>query len=188
MPGRKLAGAFVGFFGLVGIGGCASTSGEPPPALTKCDPPQPTPQEVRWLKPASGDVPATFQTQGIGAQVNKPLALEQGVEVTTEEVRYVPVGEDTNVAMARVAVKRGNEKVVLSLGRQLPGQVCYANALGLWVGLVDVAPPKAMIRVGTPPPPPGTPPAEQKTEEKPEEKAPAKPEEKAAPGKTPGKK
>ena len=159
MSGRKWAGLFVGLLGLVAFVGCASTSGEPPPALTKCDPPQPTPQEVRWLKPASGNAPATFQTQGIPAPVNKTLALEQGVEVTAEEVRYVPVGEDKNVAMARLAVKRGGERVVLPLGRQLPGQVCYANALGLWVGLVDVAPPNAMIRVGMPPAPP---PAEQK--------------------------
>jgi hypothetical protein len=161
---RNWAGPFVaigvgllGLFGFMG-GGCASTSGERTPALTNCEPPQPTPQEVRWLKPASGDVAPTYQLQGIPAPVNKAVALETGVEVRAEEVRYVPVGEDTNIAMARLSVKRGNERVVLSLGRQLPGQVCYAKALGLWVGLVDVAPPKAMVRVGVPPVLPAPPP------------------------------
>ncbi|UQA54989.1 hypothetical protein [Polyangium aurulentum] len=165
---------FLGLFGFMG-GGCASTSGEPPPALTKCDPPQPAPQEVRWLKPASGNVAPSYQLQGVPVPVKQAVALETGVEVTAEEVRYVPVGEDTNVAMARLAVKRGNERVVLSLGRQLPGQVCYAQALGLWVGLVDVAPPKAMVRVGLPPVPAALKPEEPADEAKPEE---AKPEEK----------
>jgi hypothetical protein len=149
-----LALSLLAGLGLLGSLGCASATGERPLFVTKCDSPQPAPQEVLWLKPKSGSVPANVEVQGIAAEIKVPRALEDDVEITAEEVRYTPVGEDTNVAMARVAVRRGTERAVLSLGRQLPGKVCYTQALGLWVGLVDVAPPKAMIRVGKPPPPP----------------------------------
>ena len=100
---------------------------------------------------------STLVTPLAAAPVNKALAFEQGVEITVREVKYTPVAADRNLAMARITVRHGSETKDVSLGRELPGgKVCYQLATGVWVGLVETVPNKAMLRVGLPPaePPP----------------------------------
>jgi hypothetical protein len=170
MHGSRWKGALL-VAGLA-LGGCSSATGAQPvsqeeaAALMKCDGPQPVIQEVRWLgtveKPGAKPVPAPLH--GIPAEMEKPVTLEEGVSVNVHAVGYTPVAEDRNMAMARLTVTRGKESTDIGLGRQLPGAaVCYKRALGMWVGLVDVGPRKAMVRIGLPPP---EPPPEEKSGKK----------------------
>ncbi|MRG91561.1 hypothetical protein [Polyangium spumosum] len=128
----------------------------PTQASMECEGPQPpVVQNVRWLGPATA--PGKAPLAGVAAEVNKTLAFEEGVEVTVKQVKYTPIAADRNLAMALVSVRRGSETKDVRLGRELPGgKVCYQQASGLWVGLVETVPNKAMLRVGLPPaePPP----------------------------------
>lgn len=119
-----------------------------------CEGPQPSRvQDVRWLGTAVS--PEKPPLGGIGAEVGKTVSLAEGVEITTKQVEYTPIAADQNMALALVSVHRGNETKEVRLGRRLPGgPVCYQQAAGLWVGLVETVPNKAMVRVGLPPPEP----------------------------------
>ncbi|MDI3284396.1 hypothetical protein QHF83_13930 [Polyangium sp. 15x6] len=149
-----------GFFAaMLGIGllGCGASEATldgpdaPTQASMQCEGPQPpVVQNVRWLGPAKD--PGKAPLAGVAVDVNKAFAFEQGVEVTVREVKYTPVAADRNLAMARVTVRHGSETKDVSLGRELPGgKVCYQQATGVWVGLVETVPNKAMLRVGLPP-------------------------------------
>ena len=148
-----------GFFAaIVGVCllGCGPSSGvdgpdAPTQASMQCEGPQPAVvQNVRWLGPASA--PGKAPLAGVAAEVNKTLAFEEGVEVTVRQVEYTPIAADRNLAMAKITVKHGSDTKDVSLGRELPGgKVCYQQASGLWIGLVETVPNKAMLRVGLPP-------------------------------------
>jgi len=153
--------------GLLGLFGCGSSNENidgpttPTAVQTKCEGDQPRVQDVRWLGTTAA--PGKPPLGGIPAEVGKSVALEQDVSITTRQVKYTPIAEDQNLAIARIAVKRGSEEIELNLSRQLPGGVvCYQQVAGLWVGLVETVPSKAMVRVGLPPKPPAAPPAASK--------------------------
>ena len=147
-------------FALLACGACGPAEGahSADDAPLKCEEPQPDVTDVRWLGLASA--PRKVPLSGIPAEVKKVVALEDGIEITTRQVEYTPVAEDQNVALALIEIRRGQETKEVRLARRLPGgPVCYQQAAGLWVGLVETVPNKAMVRIGVPPPPP---PAERK--------------------------
>jgi hypothetical protein len=142
--------------------GCGTSSGAvdgpdaPTELPTKCEGEQPVIQEVRWLGTAAA--PGRAPLGGIPAEVDKPVVMEEGITITAREARYTPIAEDRNIALAKLVVRRGAEEKQVSLGRQLPGGVvCYQQVAGLWVGLVETVPSKAMVRVGVPLVPPPAP-------------------------------
>jgi hypothetical protein len=160
---RRFLGMVVLSLSVLGFG-CGPSSGavdgpaSPTEVPTKCEGAQPVIQEVRWLGTAAS--PGKAPIGGIPAEVGKPVAMEDGIGIVARQVKYTPISEDSNMAIARVMVSRGGEEKELNLSRQLPsGVVCYHQISGLWIGLVETVPNKAMVRVGVPLPPPAAPPA-----------------------------
>jgi len=151
-----MRGFFAFGFGVCLLG-CGSGAGEmegpeapSQPTMTCSGPQPPVVQNVRWLGLASA--PGKAPLGGIAAEVDKTVELEEGASVIVREVKYTPIAADRNAALAKVTVRRGGEEKDVKLARDLPGGVvCYQQALGMWIGLVETVPNKAMIRVGLPP-------------------------------------
>jgi hypothetical protein len=135
-----------------------TASSRAPVAETPCVMTEPSPGQVRWLAAIRGERPPLWdpeehaKSHEVVVDRGTTVTLEGGAEVSLIGGVAGHLENSGNLALARVVVRRNGQTSQLDLRHTMPGPICYARALGLWIGLRDVdaynQPVCAVLRIG----------------------------------------